>query len=60
MPLSHTGRPFPCDQFLQVIAVGSVAAKFLLVKQTLDPADEAHLIRVVCLLAYKNELASPR
>jgi hypothetical protein len=33
VPLPHTDRPFSCDEFLHVIAVGSVAVEFLLVKQ---------------------------
>ena len=46
-PLPRMGRLLSCDEFLRVIAVGSVAAEFLLVKQALDPASQAHLIRMV-------------
>jgi len=48
-PLSHANRAFPCDEFLHLIAVGPVAAEFLLVEQALDPAPKAHLVRVVSL-----------
>ena len=37
-PLPRTDRLLSCDEFLHVIAVGFVAAEFLLVKQALDPA----------------------
>jgi hypothetical protein len=32
VPLPHTDRPFSGDEFLQVIAVGSVATEFVLVE----------------------------
>jgi len=59
MPLPHTDRPFSCNEFLHVIAVGSVAAEFLLIKQALDPASEAHLIRVVSLAGWPTHFCVP-
>ena len=58
-PAPHTDRLFSCDQLLHVITVGSVAAEFLLVKQALDPASQAHLIRVVSLSHRPTHSAVP-
>jgi len=58
-PLPHTDRLFSCDQLLHVITVGSVAAEFLLVKQALDPASQAHLIRVFSLSHRPTHSAVP-
>ena len=48
-PPPHPDRPFSCDEFIHLIAVGSVAAEFPVVEQALDTAFEAHLIRMVAL-----------
>jgi len=57
--LPHTDRPFSCDEFLHLIAVGSVSAKFRLVKQALDSASEAHLIWVVSLSHWPTHFCVP-
>src|SRR6516164_4013411 len=58
-PLPRTDRLLSCDEFLHVIAVGSIAAEFLLIKQAPDPASQAHLIRVLSLSHWPAHFAVP-
>lgn len=46
-------------QAIEVVAVGSVSAKSLLIKQALDAAAQANLVRVILIAHRPTHLAVP-